>query len=182
MRVKMKFSQNHQLTLNAQASATLNTSIIDLGLNVGATSSTSTSINDSVIIDINQEVSSSSNASVLLDFNVAESVQEDSVNNDYFIDPVITYVEDEQTGVMGSIENDTRAAVMFKSSSNSSLTYSGFTNENGEFMLRGMVDGEYDLTIMVDEDEDSSLNSTYSGSTVIVVDGQITNMGEIQLQ
>ena len=49
-------------------------------------------------------------------------------------------------------------------------------------MLRGMVDGEYDLTIMVDEDEDSSLNSTYSGSTVIVVDGQITNMGEIQLQ
>lgn len=181
-KVKLKFSQNHQLTLNAQASGTLTTSIIDLGLNVGATSSTSSNINDSVIIDINQEISASSNATVLLDFNVAESVKEDTANADYFIDPVITYIQDEKTGVMGSIENDTRAALMFQSTANSNIRYSSFTNESGEFMLRGMVDGQYNLTIMVDEDEDSSLSSTYSGSTVVVVDGQITNMGEIQLQ
>lgn len=178
-KVKLKFTQNNTLELNAAASAGLSSSIINVGLNVGASSSTSTTITDSVMIDINQSVSSSSSADILIDFNVAESVIED--NGTYMIDPVITLVADERTGVQGSIENDIRAALMFESNSNSSITYSGFTNEDGEFLIRGMADGTYTLTVMTDEEESATLNGSYTINNVTVVDGDITQMGEVSL-
>lgn len=176
-KLKLDFSQNNKLTLNTTASVGLLGSVIDVSVNSGSTST----INESVEVEINQTVTANSNSSLLIDFNVVESVEQDA-NNNYFLDPVIVFVEDEETGVMGSIENDTRAAISFESTTNSTVTYSGFTNDDGEFMLRGMVDGDYSVTIMPDQDEDSSLNASYTSSTITVVDGSITNMGELDLQ
>ncbi len=175
--IKIDFSQNNKLTLNSTASAGLLGSVINVSVNAGST----TTVNESVIVNINQEVSSNTSASLLLDFNVVNSVMQDS-NDEFFLDPSITLIEDEETGVMGSIENDTRAAITFQSTTSSSTSFSGFTNEDGEFMLRGMIDGEYTVTINPDQDEDSSLNASYNVSNVTVVDGRITNMGELDLQ
>ncbi len=175
-KLKIKFSQNNRLTLNSFLSGGSSSSIINVGVNVGST----TDINEEVIIEIDESISSTTNADVLIDFNVAESVIENSGN--YMIDPVITVISDAQTGVKGEIENDTRAALKFEMSTNTEMSYTAYTDDEGNFMVRGMADGDYNLTVMPDQDEDNSLNSSYSFSNITVVDGQITNLGEFDLQ
>ncbi len=174
--LKIEFSQNNELTLNSFASAGTSSSTIAIGVNVGLSST----VNETVIIQINEQVSSSSSANILVDFNVMESVVE--TGNSYILDPHLTIIEDESTGVQGSVENDTRAALEFDLDGNMSTSYTAYTNEDGEFMIRGMADGNYNLTIMPDQDESPSLNSSYTYSGVVVVDGEITSMGEIDLQ
>lgn len=176
-KIKLDFTQNNKLTLNSTASIGLLGSLIDVNINTQS----STLADDEVVIEINQEVNSNTNASLLLDFNVVASVEQDN-NNEFFLDPVITVIQDEQTGVMGSLENDTRAVISFESTNSTNVNYSAFTNENGEFMLRGMIDGDYAVTIMPDQDENTSLEASYSSSVVTVVDGRIISMGELQLQ
>lgn len=175
-KLKIEFSQNNELTLNATASAGTSSSLINIGLNVGQTST----INETVILEINEQISANSNASILLDFNVVESVIESTGN--YILDPHIVVIADESTGVQGSIENDTRAALEFDLDGSLMTDYTAYTNDQGQFMVRGMADGTYTLTIMPDQDEDPSLNTSYTYTGVVVVNGEITSLGELQLQ
>lgn len=175
-KLKIDFTQNNELELNSYAAAGTSNTFISIGVNAGLSST----VNESVVILIDEEVSTSSSANILIDFNVMESVVES--NGTYILNPQITVVEDESTGVQGSIENDTRAALEFHHNGSIMTSYSAYTNEDGEFLVRGMADGTYDLVIMPDQDEDENLNSAYSYSGVVVVDGEITSMGEISLQ
>lgn len=175
-KLKIEFSQNNQLVLNSTASAGTSFTQINVGLNVNQSST----VNETVILEINEEISSTAGASILVDFNVLESVIED--NGSYMIDPHLTVIRDESTGAQGHIESDIRAALEFTPNGSAGAVYTAYTDENGRFMVRGMADGTYDLHIFPDQDEDENLDSYYKRSDVVIVKGEITAMGEISLQ
>jgi hypothetical protein len=135
------------------------------------------SSDNTVEVNIDRNVSSGATTSVLLDFNVAESVNQDILGN-YSLMPDITWVEDEATGVKGTITGADHAVLTFVSGANSYTTYIA---NDGRFMIRGMVNGLYDMT----------LSGMHTGATdldqmemqdVVVANGQITNMGTINFE
>ncbi len=172
-KLKLEFSPNSQLTLNSFLSTGPLLTKVDLNFTTAGSSKT-------VIVEIDEEVSANSNANILIDFNVAQSIVDSA--NTYFLNPHITVIADEKTGVQGHTKNEIRAAIMLENEANENYKYSGYTNQNGEFLIRGMVDGTYTMTVMPDQDEDPSLNSSYTFTSVVIVDGEIKQMGEIELQ
>lgn len=157
-----------------------------------------------VIIDINQNIDANTHSEVLLDFNVAESIHMNGSGSgtvSITIDPSIHYVEDEETGVSGHIEGGIFAAIEM---SDGESTFSTFTNANGDFTLQGLAAGTYTLNVTVEDEESGSGSGGVSvggllgvvvsddgisagGVTeitldnVAVVDGQITQLGTIEI-
>ncbi|MBP9152625.1 MAG: DUF4382 domain-containing protein [Flavobacteriales bacterium] len=155
-----------------------------------------------IVIDIHEEISASSNTDILLDFNVAESVV--LVNGVFTLDPEVDEIEDTETGIQGQVDTDVIAHVTL---SNGSGSFSGYTNASGHFLIRGMGEGSYTLTIQA-EDESAGGNGSVGGSlgigveipgllqggvegegmltvsyeNVVIVEGEIRQMGTISLQ
>jgi len=159
--------------------------------------------NGSVTIDIHAEVKAEAQAAaeVLLDFNVAESVAE--VNGVFTLQPTVTEISDPETGVSGQVHGVTIAAVML---SNGSVSYSGYTDANGHFLIRGIAAGSYSMTIQGQSDLSAGLEGAIGGGiglvgavqgganagvgalltatypSVVIVEGEIKSMGSITLQ
>ena len=130
-----------------------------------------------VIIEINEEISSSSNASVLLDFNVAQSIKEDGEK--YILEPSIRFIADALTGIQGEVQGSAHAAVIATNGSDSVSTYTDF---NGQFLLRGMQEGEYDIFIFPStEDQESGQAEEEKIEGVFIAQGEITVLGKITL-
>lgn len=155
-----------------------------------------------IVVDINEEVSASSNTDILLDFNVAESVVE--VNGVFTLDPEVNEIEDTETGIQGQVDAEAMAHITL---SNGSVSFSGYTDAQGYFLIRGMGEGSYTLTIET-EDPNASSSGSVSGSlglgveipglvqggaeaegmitvtqeNVTVVEGEITQVGMISIQ
>lgn len=144
-------------------------------LNIGFSSESA----HEVVIDIEDEqVDGSSNHDILLDFNVALSVHQNGTT--YWIDPVITEIEDEMTGARGRIDGSIYASVLFESQSESQgAVYHTYTSPEGDFLVRGMLDGTYDLVIEGQDEDDHQINEM-TIHNVIIVRGEIKNMGNIQ--
>lgn len=124
-----------------------------------------------VEIEINEQLSANAGAEVLLDFHVAQSIYQQA--QDYFINPTITVIEDASTGVQGEVQGSANAAITLTDGMN---TFSTYINAQGQFLIRGVEDGMYQMIIQPAED---NLNpQTVNG--VVVVRGAITQVGTIQ--
>jgi hypothetical protein len=124
-----------------------------------------------VEIVINQQVNASTGADLLIDFNVAQSISQ--VGLLYYINPMITVIKDENTGAKGKVVGSANASVQF---SNGSKTYSTYVNGQGNFLLRGIEPGTYTASISA-----SGSAQTHEENNIVVTEGQITNMGNINL-
>jgi len=157
----------------------------------------------SVTIDIQAEVQAEAQAAaeVLLDFNVAESVAE--VNGVYTLQPTVTEIEDPETGISGQVQGVAIAAIML---SNGSASFSGYTDANGNFLIRGLAAGTYSMTVQGQSNLSAGLEGAIGGGiglvgavqgganagvgalltatypNVVIVEGQIVSMGSISLQ
>ncbi len=134
-----------------------------------------TNTSHQVEIEINEQVNASETTSVLIDFNAAQSIYD--LAGSYFINPIIEEIEDESTGVQGTVQGAATASVTL---SNGNHSYSTFINAQGQFLIRGAEDGTYQ--IQVSAIASSNMQSqTGSLSNVVVADGQITQVGNIAL-
>lgn len=124
-----------------------------------------------VEIAIEAQVSGSVGANILLDFNVAQSVTE--VGGAYFINPFISIVSDEFTGVKGKVNGTSSAMVKLHNGGNS---YSTYINAAGNFMIKGMAPGTYTASIMA-----AGSLQVHEVDNVVISQGQITAMGDINL-
>ncbi|MFN3916614.1 MAG: DUF4382 domain-containing protein [Flavobacteriales bacterium] len=125
-----------------------------------------------VVIEINSDVSVNKNTEILLDFHVAQSIQ--NISNQYFIAPVITVIYDVNTGIRGETEAEIQAFVEVK---NNTQTYNTYTDVNGRFLVRGLKEGHYTVTI-IPESGLSKNAKTYTD--VIVSKGEIHALGTVQ--
>lgn len=131
-----------------------------------------------VIVDINENVDNENNidGSVLIDFNIPESVDEnENDSTDFDLFPVIRFVENENTGIQGKIESEGQSLITI---TDGNTTYSTYTESNGEFMIKGIQNGNYDLVIENSTKADVEMKK----EDVVVINGQITNVGNIQFQ
>ncbi len=124
-------------------------------------------------VEIDNEVDGSLGANILVDFDVANSIKGE-LTGVLTLDPQMTVIKDEKTGIMGEVEGSENVAVMAEGNGE---TYSTYTNENGEFMMRGMVAGSYKITFMPTEDDvdDEEIEA------FVVADGEIKSTGKVTL-
>ena len=159
-RVRLTFGSNNSLSVtDSILGSTINTN-----LNLG------TSQQVEVLID--EQISAGTNASVLLDFQVAQSILEQS--QQFILNPTITLIEDETTGIQGEVEGAATAMITLSDGENE---YSTFINAQGNFLIRGVEDGIYDLVI----EAGNEVSDATTLSNVMVLQGQITQMGTIEL-
>lgn len=95
-------------------------------------------IENEVVVPLAEIYSKSGFREVLLDFDVVKSVR--SNEKGYFLNPRIFEMANRTTGISGSITNSDRYLVYATDYTN---TYSCYSNENGDFLIRGMKEGNY---------------------------------------
>jgi hypothetical protein len=128
-----------------------------------------------VMIPIYREVPSLEQADVLLDFNVSRSVYKEGDN--YFLQPLITLIENAETGITGKIDGAEMVSVEISNKNNS---YSAYTNHLGNFLIRGIEEGVYDMVIIPGLTNENGMQKKYV-RRVTVKKGVITNLDEIDL-
>jgi len=130
-------------------------------------------------VKINQEVEGGYYYSFVLDFNVAESIVDAGNSGNIILKPVVYGSLEAASGIIeGAIspsDFETELSVMVGDQTITSYA----TPENaGVFVIYGVPEGTYDLTITPDPE------SNYAGQviSVDVVNGQVTNLGTIELE
>jgi hypothetical protein len=165
-KLKLKFGSENKLSFNTHTTiggvSTTNSSTVALMWNTPR----------EVVVEINSDVSINKNTEILLDFHVAQSIQ--SISNQYFINPVITVIYDVKTGIRGETEAKIQAYVEIK---NEHQTYSTHTDVNGKFLVRGLKEGNYTVTIVP---ESSSGKEAKTYTNVSVSKGEIHTLGTVQ--
>lgn len=159
-RIRLTFGSNNGLALTDSLLGTT----INANLSLGSS--------QQVEIMIDEQVSAGTNASVLLDFQVAQSIFEQT--QQYILDPMITLIEDESTGVQGQIDGAVSAMITLSDGENQ---YSTFINAQGNFLIRGVEDGVYDLIIEAGNEASDAMTIP----NVVIVQGEINQIGSIQL-
>ncbi|MBT8393975.1 MAG: DUF4382 domain-containing protein [Flavobacteriaceae bacterium] len=126
---------------------------------------------------VNETLESNYSYTFLLDFDVDESIVMAGNSGNINLKPVIRATVETSTGaISGSITPiDVQTEV---SVSNGSETISSFTNENGNFILVGLTQGTYSVTITPDT---SSGFTTQTIENVEVNIGETTDIGDISL-
>lgn len=170
--VRLTFGSNNTLDLNTAATLELG------GVNVSANGllSLAYSGEKQITIAIDEEVSAESGAEVLIDFDVANSIVQSG--NQYFIQPALSVIHDAKTGVRGHVEGAASAMV---SLSNESGEFHSAINAQGDFLVRGMEDGIYELSVMpgrIGESTEAMEPKKIEG--VVIASGEITSVGTIQ--
>ena len=160
-KLRLTMGTDHTLSINDESGE----NTFDLNMGVG--------VDNEVIIDIDRQVNSGSNSSVLIDFNVASSIS--GALGTYWMSPVITWVENENTGVQGDMNGATQGVLTFTGNGE---TYSSYIGEDGKFMIRGMQSGSYDLMFQGMHEGQNTMDEMQM-EDIVVTNGQITNMGAI---
>ena len=112
---------------------------------------------------------------MLLDFDAAKSIVKTG-NGNYKLKPVIKVITDAVAGgIQGDIEPNNANPAIFVMQNTDTIA-GGFTNSNGQFIIKGLTAGTY--TVRFDSAIDS-LDKTVTG--VVVTNNQITNMGTVTL-
>ncbi len=114
------------------------------------------------------------NYELLLDFDAAQSIVETG-SGSYQLKPVIRVVE---TAISGSINGTVMPAGVQSTitADNGTQSYSTSTDINGNFLLQGIPQGTYNVTITP-----SAPYSQVTVQNVVVNTGALTNMGVINL-
>jgi hypothetical protein len=170
-KIRIIFGSNNHITISNQAALALS----EITGNLEATFALHFKGQREVVIEIDEKVNSRVGAAVLIDFNVAQSVHQYA--DSFVIDPILTLIADARTGVRGHVEGAASAAVTL---SNDGGSFSTYINAEGDFLLRGMEDGTYDLAVMpcgvvgqIQDPQPKHVNG------VIVTKGEITSVGTI---
>ncbi|HLS12500.1 MAG TPA: DUF4382 domain-containing protein [Flavobacteriaceae bacterium] len=113
----------------------------------------------------------------ILDFDVDKSIVAQG-NGEYSLKPVIRAITTAESGAISGniIPNDVLTMV---TAINDNAEVSTYTNSDGEFLLSGVPDGNYTVTIQPDvalEIPPTVFNN------VTVIKGEVTALGEINLQ
>lgn len=124
-----------------------------------------------VEININEQVSTSAGANLLLDFNVAQSISGGA--GVYSIAPIITIIEDEDTGVKGHVQG---AASVMVELNNNQHSYTTYINAQGNFMMKGVEPGTYTASFWA-----SGAIVAHEEDNVIVEQDQMKDMGNVAL-
>lgn len=128
-----------------------------------------------VIIEIDEEVSAEAGADLLIDFNVAQSIYQEA--DSFFIQPALEEIENAETGVRGQVSGAVSAMVMIY---NDSDTASTFIDAQGNFLLRGMTSGSYDLMAIPNRVEGELQDpEPYEIDGVLITEGEISTVGNI---
>ena len=170
-KVKLTFGSQNRLTTNAHGSLESEPISAEASLNFDLKYAGPSEI----IIEIDEEVTAESGASVLLDFQVMQSIKKDA--EDYILNPVITFIKNESTGVKGKVEGSAQAAILITNGSDSLST---FIDAEGNFLLRGIDEGMYDM-ILIPETDDEMPNDETVLEGLVISQGEFYNAGTIQL-
>lgn len=111
---------------------------------------------------------------VLIDLHAAQSVVQEG--SQYIFRPIVTIIQDPETGVRGHVTGATEVSIHAQ---NGSAMISTFTDANGDFLIRGMDPGMWDLTFYYKTVLGAS--AEYHRNDVSVVQGSITDVGTITL-
>jgi hypothetical protein len=125
-------------------------------------------------VNMQREVSVTAGASVLFDFDVAQSIS--AGLQGYILNPDITVVDPSNTGIQGKFENGASACIRAMSDEDSVSTYA---NAKGEFLIRNMKPGMYDV-IISPTPHDTIHTEDRLISDVEVIKGRITQLGTIK--
>lgn len=166
-KVRLTFGTNGTINLHGQGSA------FTLGFN--------SEDDKQVEVQIDENFNSSSSTTVLLDFDVARSVS--VVNDDYLLDPVITEIDDENTGVKGRLEGSVYANIRIRKNLSLSDAQSTYTDNAGNFLVRGIEDGTYSLIIQPRQQDvdNNKADEEITISNVTIVQGEIKDLGTIDV-
>ncbi|MBS3913862.1 MAG: DUF4382 domain-containing protein [Bacteroidetes bacterium] len=124
-----------------------------------------------VVIPLHEVDSERGSREVLLDFDVAQSVKSDS--DGYKLAPRIKEVVDKSTGLRGNIGNGGHHVVFatdFKDS------YSCFTDQAGQFLIRGMKSGIYSLLAYAHRNTDGQPIARLFVENIRVINGEISEL------
>ncbi|HEY1039936.1 MAG TPA: DUF4382 domain-containing protein [Bacteroidia bacterium] len=166
-KVRLTFGGDNRLTLHA-------------GTN-GSSSETTVTMSypgtKEIVIDINSQVTAGGSSTVVLDFNVAKSVTEFA--GQYIIAPVITKIEDAETGVRGRFSSAVHAAIIVEGQG---YHYATYANGTANFLVRGVKPGTYKVTVLPTPAQIASgMPSEFSVQNVVVTRGSIKDMGTINM-
>lgn len=122
-------------------------------------------------VPISADVDGDTKGNVLIDFNVAKSITQ--VGATYSFNPKMTVIQDESTGVSGHVVGQSSAMIQL---TNGSTTYNAYVNGQGNFLMKGVSAGTYAISVWI-----SGAIVTQEIGNVVVTQGQITSMGNIEL-
>jgi hypothetical protein len=125
----------------------------------------------SLSIDIDRE-GISQESEIILHFDLNHALEQDG--GSFIIDPVISHLQDPDTGISGSVVGASQALI---SLDNDHFSYQTFLTADGQFMIRDIEQGSYRLLI---KPLFSGINDLQARIiNVVVVDGRITSTGQI---
>ena len=129
-----------------------------------------------VTVDIAEKVTLVTGANVLIDFNAAASVKE--IDGEYHMNPVITLVDDEGTGIKGDVDGSAHALITLTRGDEVFSTYSDIT---GAFLMRGIPPGTYDLVVDPETEGAFDNGTTYHLEGLVINRGTVKNLGTINI-
>jgi len=160
-----------RLILNNQNTVVIDGETFDLFVPSG--------VQTGVKLNIDAEIREGIEYTLLLDFDANRSVVKQGSTSQYNLQPVIRATNEAITGnVSGTIlQAEARAAVFAISDSDTvSTTFADL--ESGQFMLVGLPEGSY--TVSVEAREDGFESATFNGVEVTL--GQSNNLGDVELE
>jgi len=157
---KIKLSFGQQNYLNADGS--FSGSILELSLEKGY----------QTIVDVNHQDLKSGH--FLLSIDLGHSIEQ--IDTHFCFKPTICFINHVQTGIKGHVTGTEQAKVML---SNMTVSYCTYLTANGEFFIRGIEDGIYDLVILpVSTNSDVLAKKTIE--SIKIIKNQITSAQEIK--
>ncbi len=129
-------------------------------------------------IQLNTELNAGATYAVLLDFDAAQSVVQAGQSGKFLLKPVIhASLEATGGGISGLVSPPDVPTVVYAIQGEDSV--STYTNDMGEFLVRGLAAGAYTLSIVPNEDSGLSEEQI---DNVDVVAGETTDVGTIDLE
>lgn len=127
-------------------------------------------------LGINAQLEEGITYKVLLDFDVARSIVLKG-NGGWSLKPVIRSIVEAQSGAIGGQVNPLDSTPAIYAISGTDTVGTAFTNEAGQFLLRGLPAGTYNVSFVP--------NSNYTTKTVENVSvslGEVTDMGTVVIE
>ncbi|MFL5752467.1 MAG: DUF4382 domain-containing protein [Bacteroidia bacterium] len=162
-KIKIRFSENNSIAVNSGSTGAIAT----IGLKWDGPREAE--------VRIDQKITGGAKTEVLLDFQVAQSIFQDASN--YIIRPMIAEVKDASTGIKGMVKGSGAASVIL---TNGIHNYDTYINANGEFLIRGVEPGKYDMIVSPLTNLQGTLLSPKRIEGLVIAKGKISETTTVQ--